>query len=315
MKVGFVRVRIVLLMLGVCCMVSCSPEQEKPRPGAKGDKTIVCTVNYPLAYFAKRIGGDLIDARFPGPIDEDPAYWQPDTAAIEQFQKADVILLNGAGYAKWMEMVSLPTSKCVNTSAAFKDHYIDLVAELTHSHGPAGKHAHGGLAFTTWLDFSLAAQQSKAIKDALVKRAPEHTADFEANYAGLEKDLMALDQEMKMVAAEIKGTPIVVSHPVYQYWTRGYGLNVQSVHWEPDEVPTETQWQEFRKMLVGHPSQWMIWEGNPAAEAVDALKAMQIESITFDPCGAAPSEKDFLDSMQKNIQELQKYIIQDSIKE
>jgi zinc transport system substrate-binding protein len=54
-------------------------------------------------------------------------------------------------------------------------------------------------------------------------------------------------------------------------------------------------------MLKDHPSQWMIWEGQPTTETVDALKAMQIQSVTFDPCGATPSEKDFLHSMQKNI--------------
>jgi zinc transport system substrate-binding protein len=300
---------LLVLLIGMCCMIgSCSPEPDQSRSSSKGDKPVVYTVNYPLAYFAQRIGGDFVDVHFPGPIEEDPAYWQPDSATIAQYQSADMILLNGAGYAKWMEMVSLPTSRCVNTSSAFKDQYIELDDDLTHSHGPAGEHAHGGLAFTTWLDFSLAAQQAQAIKDALVKGAPEHTADFEANCADLAKDLLLLDAEMKTVAAKIKDTPLVVSHPVYQYWARGYGLNVRSVHWEPDEVPNDAQWSEFRKMLIGHPSQWMIWEGNSDAETVDALKALQIQSITFDPCGARPAEKDFLYSMRHNIQELKKIL-------
>ena len=40
-------------------------------------------------------------------------------------------------------------------------------------------------------------------------------------------------------------------------------------------------------------------------ETVDAMNAMQIQSATFDPCGAAPAEKDFLHSMQKNIKDLE----------
>jgi zinc transport system substrate-binding protein len=121
------------------------------------------------------------------------------------------------------------------------------------------------------------------------------------NYTALEKDLLALDTDMKTVAEKIKDVPLVVSHPVYQYWARGYGLNVQSVHWEPDEVPTDQQWQEFKSMMKDHPSKWMIWEGEPMTKTIDALKAMQLQSVTFDPCGAGPSEKDFLHSMQKNI--------------
>jgi len=295
----------LIVLIGVCCCTigACSKKTDQSQGStSRSDKPVVYTVNYPLAYFAERIGGDCIEVKFPAPADEDPAYWQPDSLAIEGFQNADLILMNGAGYAKWMEMVSLPTSKCVNTSSGFQDQTIELEAALTHSHGPGAAHAHGGLAFTTWLDFSLAAKQAEAIKDAFVKRMPENKSDFEANYRALEKDLLTLDNSMKAVAEKIKDTPLIVSHPVYQYWARGYGLNVQSVHWEPDQAPTDQQWKDFKVMLKDHPSKWMIWEGQPLPETVNALSAMQIQSVTFDPCGAAPSEPDFLLSMQKNIE-------------
>ena len=296
----------LMILIGVCCVISaCSKKTDQPQANASGsDKPVVYTVNYPLAYFAQRIGGDCVDVKFPAPADEDPAYWQPDRAVLEGYQNADLILTNGAGYAKWTETVSLPASKCVNTSSGFQDQTIALKAALTHSHGPGAEHAHGGLAFTTWLDFSLAAKQAEAIKDAFVKRMPENQSDFEANYTALEKDLLALDTDMKTVAEKIKDVPLVVSHPVYQYWARGYGLNVQSVHWEPDEAPTDQQWQQFKEMLKDHPSKWMIWEGEPMTETVEALNAMQIQSVTFDPCGAGPSEPDFLISMQKNIESI-----------
>ena len=297
----------LIVLIGVCCVISaCSKKADQLQDSTSGsDKPVVYTVNYPLAYLAERIGGDWIEVEFPAPTDEDPAYWQPDAAAIENYQKADLVLMNGAGYAKWMEMVSLPTSKSVNTSSGFQNQYIELEEAITHSHGPDAEHAHGGLAFTIWLDFSLAARQTEAIKDAFVKLMPENKPNFEANYTALEKDLLTLDADMKAVAEKINNVPLVVSHPVYQYWAGGYGLNVKSVHWEPDEAPTDQQWQEFRKMLKDHPSKWMIWEGQPMTETVDALNSMQIQSIVFDPCGAAPSEKDFLHSMQKNIKDLE----------
>ena len=296
-----------VVLIGICCAISaCSKKTDQSHDSTSGsDKPVVYAVNYPLAYFAERIGGDWVEVEFPAPADEDPAYWQPDAAAIEEYQKANLILTNGAGYAKWTERVSLPVSKCLNTSSAFQDQYIALEETMTHSHGPGAEHAHGGLAFTTWIDFSLAAKQAEAIKDAFIKLMPENKSDFEANYTKLEKDLLALDADMKIVAKKFKNVPLVVSHPVYQYWARGYGLNVKSVHWEPDEAPTDQQWEDFKAMLKDHPSKWMIWEGQPTTETVDALKAMQIQSVTFDPCGAAPSEKDFLQTMKKCIENLE----------
>ena len=79
-------------------------------------KLVIYTVNYPLAYFAERIGNDLVEVHFPAPTGEDPAFWSPDGDTIAAFQEADLILLNGAGYAKWVERAALPSSKVVNIS-------------------------------------------------------------------------------------------------------------------------------------------------------------------------------------------------------
>ena len=60
------------------------------------------------------------------------------------YQQADIILLNGAHYAKWVEKVSLPASKTVDTSRKLKDQYIYSTEATTHSHGSGGAHAPAG---------------------------------------------------------------------------------------------------------------------------------------------------------------------------
>ena len=80
--------------------------------------------NYPLAYFAERIGGSRVMVTLPVPEGEDPAFWKPDTKAIAQMQKAELIALNGADYEKWLVRVTLPKLKLVDTSAGFKDSFI-----------------------------------------------------------------------------------------------------------------------------------------------------------------------------------------------
>ena len=64
------------------------------------EKLSIYTVNYPLQYFAQRIAGEQAEVTLPLPPAIDPAFWQPDVASIAGFQQADIILLNGAGYAK-----------------------------------------------------------------------------------------------------------------------------------------------------------------------------------------------------------------------
>jgi len=274
------------------------------------DKLAVYSVNYPLAYFAERIGGKHVDVVFPVPPNVDPAFWEPTTNDIAGFQQADMTLLNGAGYAKWVKRASLPRRKMVNTSAAFQKDYISVTETVTHKHGPGGDHSHAGTAFTTWLDFSQAIQQAKAVQLALEKRLPEYTDIFRRNYTVLEAELDNLDKKIMELAAQKPDRLFVASHPVYQYFKRRYGIKLRSVMWEPDVLPTERQWQELKQLLRHHPARWMIWEGAPDERSVTRLKEIGVSSLLFSPCANVPNEGDFMSVMTKNVLQLEKAYIQ-----
>jgi len=265
----------------------------------------VYVVNYPLKYFAERIGGPHVKVTLPVPADVDPVYWTPGIADISAYQQADLILLNGAGYAKWVSKVSLPRAKTVDTSRGFKDKYITIKETMTHSHGAEGEHAHEGLAFTTWLDLSLAAKQAEALFEALARKQPQQKDLFRANYLALEKDLLALDSRIKAIVSPKNTVPIIFSHPVYEYFEKAYGLKGRSVHWEPDQNPNPGQIAELNKLLENHPAKWMIWEATPIKSAVDVLEAKDIQNVVFDPCGKMPFDSDFLTVMQQNVSNLE----------
>jgi zinc transport system substrate-binding protein len=267
-------------------------------------KLTVYVVNFPLQYFAERIGGEHVNVVFPAPADVDPAYWMPDMPTIAAFQQADLILLNGAGYARWVNSVTQPRFRMVNTSAGFKDRYIESVEILTHSHGSEGEHAHESLAFTTWIDFSLAAGQARAVAEAFSRKRPDLRDIFQKNYAALEQDLMALDRTLKQMVSKDRARPLVVSHPVYDYFARRYALNIKSVHWEPDEIPTNEQMMTLNRILKEHPAKWMVWEGEPMKETVERLLSIGVNSLVFNPCGNTPDQGDFLSVMRQNVDNL-----------
>jgi zinc transport system substrate-binding protein len=268
------------------------------------DRLVVYTVNYPLQYFAQRIAGDYAEVVFPAPADVDPAFWQPDAATIAAYQQADLVLLNGAGYAKWVGRVSLPRSRLVHTAAGLAADYIETTGTVTHSHGREGSHSHAGTAFTTWLDFRQAAVQANAIREAISRLRPQYADVFAANANALESDLLALDTRMQAIVSAAPDTPLVASHPVYQYLARRYDLNLEAVMWEPHTLPDAGQWLAFERLLKDHPAGWMLWEGDPLQESIDRLQQHGVQSIVFDPCGNAPGEGDFLEIMSTNLRRL-----------
>jgi len=267
-------------------------------------KPTIDVVNYPLKYFAERIGGDLVDVEFPAPPDVDPAYWIPSPDIIRNYQKADLILLNGADYAKWVKKATLPKSKLVNTSKGFKDQYVTLEDVVTHSHGPSGEHAHKGVAFTTWLNPLLAIKQSEAIKKAFLILLPQDKEIIEKNYESLTKDLLELDNNIKEIVSAEPEKPLLASHPVYQYLAKRYGLNLKSLHWEPDQMPGLDQWQELTNMLQAHPAKWIIWEDYPIEETRKQLDSLGIKSIVFNPSGNTPENGNYISVMRQNVENL-----------
>ena len=260
--------------------------------------------NYPLAYFAERIGGSRVAVNFPVPLDEDPAFWKPNAKAVGDMQKAELILLNGADYEKWLPRVTLSKFKLADTSASFKNSFIRIENAVTHSHGPGGMHSHEGIAFTTWLDFDQAGKQANAAAQAMARKRPEFMSVMMENLHPLQDDLAALDKQMESLAATKPNLPLLGSHPIYQYLARRYGLNLKSVHWEPNEMPANEEWENLRKLLNTHPAQWMIWEAQPSAEIAAKLKALGVGSLVFEPCANRPESGDFIEVMKNNVEQL-----------
>ena len=295
----------LLIITGIsACSDQTEPTGQAVGARASSEPLSVYTVNYPLQYFAERIGGSHVRVTLPAPAEIDPAFWEPTTEQIGAYQQAALILLNGASYAKWVQRVSLPESRMVDTSASFADRYIPVADQTTHSHGATGEHEHGDVAFTTWLDPLQAIQQAAAIRDTLVRLRPEEAEDFRQGFASLEADLRTLDTQLAAAFAARQGWPLLFSHPVYQYLIRRYAIDGYALHWEPDSMPGPGELQALDQLLEEHPARWMIWEGTPDPAIVAELKQRGLDSIVFDPCANLPARGDYLSVMRDNLDRL-----------
>lgn len=299
-------VAIPLLALLAACKPAGSETAQPAGQLAATARPQVYVANYPLQYFATYLVGDLVEVHFPAAPGEDPAFWQPDDATIAKYQAADLILMNGASYSKWVETTTLPDEKVVNSSTSFSDHFIEIQDVLTHSHGPEGEHSHSGTAFTTWLDFTQAIQQARETAKAIEPLvAKDKTGEIQKRLKELTEVLQSLDNRLLNLGQFLNGEPLIVSHPVYQYMARRYQLDLHSVHWEPETVPDDKAMDELKALLQKYPAKWMVWEDTPAPESVEKLKVLGLGSVVFNPCGRAPEKGDFMTVMKANVKALE----------
>lgn len=243
----------------------------------------VFAVNAPLAHIAQELGGERVRVLFSVPEGTDPAMWTPEADDILGAQQADLILLNGAGYAAWTKSAVLPRARLVNSAALFPDRLI-FSDGTVHQHGPDGAHAGGdGFAFTTWMDPDLAALQVEAVAQAMVTRWPELAPGIRAGQATLTQDLSIMDAALRDFFERVQGRQIITSHPVYQYLERQYGQQFVTLHWEPDMMPDAGEWERLKRELVADKAPLMLWEGPPAPDIVAQLDLLGVDWLVLSP--------------------------------
>jgi len=267
---------------------------------AANDALSVYVVNYPLEYFAERIGGEHVDVRSPVPDGVSSASFSPDTDAIAALQSADLILLNGATFAKWVETTALPTTRTFDTSASFSDRYVTVENAVVHSHGPEGEHSHGETAVTTWLDPTLALEQARAIRDALAGARPDARADFDAGYESLAADLQALDERFEEITRDHLDVPLIASSSAFAYLARRYEWNVHTVPVDPDHALDDDGWHDLTHAIEDHAVRHVLWTKSPEGDTAARLESIGVGGIVFSPCTDRPAAGDYLSVMESN---------------
>ena len=292
----------MLMLLTALALPGC--DRADDAAGDRGDAFTVYVVNYPLQYMAGRIAGEAAQVHLPLPAGEHPRYWQPDPATIHRYQQADLILLNGANYARWIGRASLPSRAIVDTSAGFADRLLRVPDAMVHSHGDGPPHAHAGLAAHTWLDPALAIEHARAVRDALAERLPGHAQAFQQRYDQLAAEFADLDEQLAELSRRHADAPLLATRPVYHHLARAHGLDITHLQWERGRTPTEGQWDALDDMLQERAYHAILCPEPPPAELAQRLERRGLGIVVFDTCDAPADNADLLQRLRANLDAL-----------
>jgi zinc transport system substrate-binding protein len=305
----------VVMICALCAILACCGKKDREgtiKEGLSGKRITVYVTSCPLYVFTKRIGDGFVEVINPLPEGADPSVWMPEREVIEQYQqKADLIIINGASYEKWIDKVALPEEKVVNTAMPFESEFIRIKGVVTHSHGKSGKHSHEGIDGHTWLDPVLARTQSEVIKDALVAFDRKHAGKYEENFRGLRARLDLLDAELRILSNRYRGQVFAASHPAYNYLARRYGWKVKSFEFSPEAVPDEYALEHFEDFVSRNRVKYIIWEEYPSENVENYFsKKFGIKSVEFSPAEnpagrEEKSREDYFSIMEKNIKNIE----------
>ncbi len=307
------RFLFVLLLATALSVVGCGESKSEPSSAASESMPTVVVTSQPLLEMAKSIGKDYFQIRKITPADVSSRIWRPSRSAIQILQKADIILLNGAGYEPWTARVSLPGSRVKDTAAGYNDRLVQIPDAVTHQHGPDGKHAHPGTVWATWLDPELATAQLSQVTSELVRLAPEHKTSIETESAKLKQQLDGLDQDLKAITAKSQSNQTVYCDgPYYQYLAGRLNWNVQYVHWDDSLDLSDADREELTTLLKEKPAEpaaIFLLSSRQSKAAADFATSCGLKVVRIDLCESPSSPASSLvERLSTNINHLRSAI-------
>ncbi|EEK45210.1 Laminin-binding surface protein [Bacillus cereus m1293] len=301
------------LLIFTLIFTGCSNTKEG---NAKKDgKLTVYTTIFPLADFAKKIGGDYVTVEAIYPPGADSHTFEPSQKQTVQVAKADLFVYNGAElepFAEKMEKaLQKENVKIVNASKGIE--LRTSTEEEHHDHGDGHKEDehHHDKDPHIWLDPTLAMKQAEKIKNALVSLQPDHKKEFEKNFAALQTKFTDLDDQFKAAVANTKTKDILVSHAAYGYWEQRYGLKQIAIAGiSASDEPSQKQLADITKTVKEHNLKYILFEtfSTPKVASViqkeTGTKILRLNHLATISEDDAKNNKDYFTLMEENVNTL-----------
>ncbi|AMB59830.1 metal ABC transporter solute-binding protein, Zn/Mn family [Microterricola viridarii] len=250
-------VAIVAGALGLSLgLAACSaPDAGTPSPTGAELSIVASTSVYGqiASEIAAGIAGDAVSVT--SIIDSsvnDPHSYEASARDRLDVSRADIVIMNGAGYDSFMGALLaddagsgrtvLDVSELSGLLPADADDHADHDHADDHAdHDHADDHAdesadesaeeHAGHDHVTgfnehlWYNFDTMRHLAEAIEAELAERAPDQAAQFAANAATFDTGLAALEARTAALAAGHEGTPVTITEPVPLYLLEAAGLH------------------------------------------------------------------------------------------
>lgn len=217
--------------------------------------SIVVTTNI-LGDVVTQIVGDLAAVEVIMPLGADPHDFAPSAKQAESIEKADLVVVNGAGFEAGMTDLLEIVGKGGTATFAFSDNVELLEAgagEHDHGHeeekeGEKEGEEEGGLDPHLWTDPARMVKGVTALKDALAKVAGIDAAAVSKNADAYIAKLTELDTEIEKLVAPLPDASrvLVTNHEVFGYFADRYkfevvGAVVPSLTTAAETTPKELQ--------------------------------------------------------------------------
>jgi len=266
--------------------------RQAPAPETEPALRAVATF-YPLAEFARQVGGAKVDVRTLVPPGAEPHDYEPTPQDIVAASQADVFLMNGNVDA-WVERI-LPDLKRDGVRVVRVQ---DAMPQIEHD-----PHV--------WVDPVLAESIVNMIRAAFKEGDPADAAFFDANADVFIAKLASLDADYRSGLAQCASRQVVTSHDALGYLAKEYGLEIVPIAGlSPDEEPSPQRMAEIARLAKDAKAKYIFTEELVSPKLAQAIAdEVGAGTLVFNPSeGLTPEElaagQDYVSLSRENLANL-----------
>lgn len=261
-KLRFTRVAaavVAVLTLAACGttqQAEPSDKQAEPAPAPSGPISVVASINQ-WGSLAQEIGGDDVEvSSVLGSTAVDAHDFEPKTSDLTALSKADVVVVNGAGYDSWATKVLSKDSTLVSAA--------DMVGAVE------GDNPH------LWFSKDARADMAQALADAFSKARPKKAKAFASRLEDWQEKQKRVTDWMADFAKDHKDLTYAATEPVAHYLMSDLGLSdvtpkgyAQAMASGGEVAPADLQ--DFQQVIEGREAKLLVNNPQEAPDATNML--------------------------------------------
>jgi len=203
----------------------------KPQTQNTPQKKITVTASfYPLAFLAKRIGGEYVDVVNLTPAGAEPHGFEPTTKDMSIVEKSNLLIMNGMGLEayekKLIDQLADSSVKVLILGTEYATQNIvkeDVVRKDPH----------------VWIDPIIYGKMANKITQELILLDMIHAEEYKKNLTLLIEELNILNERYKKELANCRLNKIITSHTAFGYLAKRYGFEQIGISGiSPEEEPS-----------------------------------------------------------------------------
>lgn len=261
---------------------------------------------YPMAEFARQVGGDKVTVTTLTKPGAEPHDFDPTPKQLAQIYDAKLFVYNGAGLEPWVDKISkdLDGSDVFRVDASYQVPLQKKDPSDTENESPTDPHI--------WMDPELAMKEVYNVRLGLIAVDPANAEYYVNRSIAYTDKLQALDDAFKKGLANCQSKNIVTSHQAFTYLAKRYGLNAVGIAGlSPDDEPSPQKLAQVADFVKQNDVKYIFFETLASPKLSQTIASETgARTIAFNPLEGLTNDeikagKNYISVQQDNLKALQ----------